>query len=88
MITNYDDQVQLLELIRDTMSKIKDEIPHLESWSEAEGYLNWSTFVLRLISQMLPPKLDKDVVKHLDSEIKLSNEMIDRLRRGGILNER
>ena len=84
-MTNYDDQVQFLELIRDTMSKIKDEIPHLESWPEAEGYLNGSTFVLRLMSQMLPPNLSKDISQYLDSEIKLSNEMIDRLRREGLL---
>ncbi len=85
MITNNDEQIQFLELVRDTMSKIKDEIPHLESWPEAKGYLGGSTFVLRQMSRMLPPNLHKDILQYLDSETKLSNGLIDRLTKERLL---
>jgi len=85
MITNHDEQIQFLELVRDTMSKIKDEIPHMESWTEAKGYLGGSTMVLRTMSQMLPPNLHKEIIQYLDSETKLSNGMIDRLTRERLL---
>ena len=79
MITNFDEQAQFVDLMIQTMSKIADKIPHLESGSEARGYLNYSTFALKLMSQMLDTDFRREVLRQLDEETKSSNELIDRL---------
>lgn len=86
MITNYDEQVQLIELVIGILSQISDEIPHLESVTEARGYINGATTSLRFISEkMLPPDLFKEINRYIDSEIKGFNTMIDDLGKKGLL---
>lgn len=86
MITNYDEQVQLLELVIRMLTKISDEIPHLESVAEARGYVNGAITPLRFISEkMLSPDLFKEINRYIDSETKGFNAMIDSLGKKGLL---
>jgi hypothetical protein len=81
MVLTDEQQEEFATLVGERLDQIKDAIPYIETTHEAASFVIGSVESLRYLAEkLLSPDTYKIVDRHIDSEVKVINIMIERLR--------
>lgn len=75
------EQEEFVMLVGERLDQIKDAIPYIETTHEASSFVVGSVGTLNyLAKKLLSPDTYNVLDKHIDSEVKVINKMIERIR--------
>ena len=81
MVLIDEQQEEFVTLVGERLDQIKDAIPYIETTHEATSFIIGSVGTLRYFAEKLLSQDSYNIVdKHIDSETKVINKMIERLR--------
>jgi hypothetical protein len=80
MVLTDREQEEFLTLLGERLSQVKDAIPYIETTYEAKSFVIGSIGTLRYLAEkLLSPDTYSIVDKHIESETKIINSIIERL---------
>jgi hypothetical protein len=81
MVLTDKEQEEFVTLVGERLDQIKDAIPYIETTHEASSFVIGSVGTLdHLAKKLLSPDAYNILDKHINSEVKVINKLIERLR--------
>lgn len=77
-----DEQVEFIKLAAARMQTVKESIPQIDTADEAKSFVIGSAGTLTFLAEkLLSPDVYNDLDDYINSETKVINDIIERLRR-------
>jgi hypothetical protein len=81
MVLSDKDQIEFVTLVGNRLEQVKDSIPYIETTHEASTFVTGSVGTLDyLAKELLSPDTYNIVDRHIKSEVKVINVIIERIR--------